>query len=221
MSYIDNISSRIPGFRCESSVAAWIPVMRGIDDVEDGEIDVLGSAFSTASAPSLGLGHDPRSGLRVEHPAQAGAHDRVIVGDQDSRDERDRHQLASTPVRLRAGTSKRTSTPPLAAGFIASAPPTSSARSRIPRRPPALGGRPSPNPRPLSTRSAPRCPRPLRATAHTARVRVAGDVRQALLRDAVDRQLRVLGQRRQRLVEVAVDPDPGAAAQTRRAPSAR
>src|SRR5262249_10915828 len=66
----------------------------------------------------------------VEHAAQPCSDDRVIVGDEYPCDEGDRHQPTS------AGTSSRTSTPPSRPGFTASTPPTRTARSRTPRRPP-------------------------------------------------------------------------------------
>src|SRR6185437_12757175 len=78
----------------------------------------------------LGLGGDLHVRLRVDHLREAGADDRVVVGDEDAGHERDRHQPSP------AGTSSLTSTPPSLPCLTASAPPTSRARSRIPRSPP-------------------------------------------------------------------------------------
>src|SRR6185312_16094018 len=92
----------------------------------------------------LRLRDDLEVRLRVEYALQAGADDRMVVCDQDACDERDRHYAPP------AGTSRRNSTPPSLPGLIASAPPTSSARSRIPRRPDwpfrATGGSAKPRP---------------------------------------------------------------------------
>ena len=57
-------------------------------------MDVLGQRHLDRLGAVLGLGDDLQVRLGVEHLAQAGAHDRVIVGDQDAGDERDRHQTA-------------------------------------------------------------------------------------------------------------------------------
>src|SRR5579884_410581 len=113
-------------------------------DVEDHEIDVRGHRFLHRFGPIRGFGDDLEVGLGVEDALQAGADDRVVVGDQDPRDERDRHQGSA------AGTSSRTSAPPPLAVLTASAPPTRSARSRIPRKPPCplsavAGSRPRPS----------------------------------------------------------------------------
>src|SRR5581483_8021152 len=119
-------------------------------DVEDRDVDVLAHRLLHRLGAVLGFGDDLEVGLRVEHAPQARADDRVVVGDEDARHERDRHQ--SPP----AGTSRRTSTPPFPPGLIASAPPTSSARSRMPRIPewPFRDAASSANPRPSSaTRS--------------------------------------------------------------------
>src|SRR5205814_6246302 len=78
----------------------------------------------------FGLGDHLEVGFGVRHGPEPGADDRVVVRDEDPRHERDRHQLAS------AGTSRRISTPRAGPGLTASAPPTSTARSRMPRRPP-------------------------------------------------------------------------------------
>ena len=78
--------------------------------VEDRQIDVVGERALDRLGAVGGLGDDLEVGLarRCTLP-QAGAHDRVVVGDEDPRDERDRHQ-----ARCSAGTSSRTSTPPVA-----------------------------------------------------------------------------------------------------------
>ena len=61
LSYIDSISRRISGLRFESSVAAWMPVMRGIDTSRIARFTSSASAFSTASAPSLASATTRRS----------------------------------------------------------------------------------------------------------------------------------------------------------------
>ena len=71
----------------------------------------------------LGLGDDLDVDLVVEDPAQAGPHERVVVGDQDS----DGHQGGTwSLIRCRVPSAGRTS----------SRAPISRARSRIPRMPP-------------------------------------------------------------------------------------
>ena len=167
-------------------------------------MDVLGERLLDRLGAVLGLGDDLEVGLRVEHLPQAGADDRVVVGDEDARDERDRHQRSSS-----AGTSSRTSTPPSRPGLIASAPPTSIARSRMPRRPPCPFGGPRPAmPRPSSaTRSDDAVAAALERDLDARRAGVPRDVRQALLRDAVDRELGLGRERRQVGGEAALDRD--------------
>src|SRR5919201_866742 len=114
--------------------------------VEDCQVDVAGERLLDRLGAVLGLGDDLEVGLGVEHLLQTGADDRMVVGDEDPGDERDRHQA------LPAGTSSRTSTPPSRPRFTASAPPTSTARSRIPRMPPyPFATAASSRPRPSST----------------------------------------------------------------------
>src|SRR5581483_3794841 len=115
-------------------------------DVEDREVDVLRAPLLDPLVAVLGHGDHLEVGLGVEHLLQAGADDRVVVRDEDPGDERDRHQAPA------AGTSSLTSTPPPRARLTASAPPTSTARSRIPRRPPRpFAATLSSMPRPSST----------------------------------------------------------------------
>src|SRR5581483_9887220 len=130
-------------------------------DVEDRQVDVPLQRLVYRFGAVLGFGHDLQVRLRVEDLPQPGADDRVVVGDQDPCDQRDAHQLA-TPTRSTAsvaGTSSRTSTPPPAACLIASAPPTSTDRSRMPRRPPFSSGTPL-KPRPSSTTRSTTLPGP-------------------------------------------------------------
>ena len=55
-------------------------------------MDVLGQGLLYCFGAVLGLGDDLEVGLGVEDRLQAGSHDRVVVGDEDAGDERDRHQ---------------------------------------------------------------------------------------------------------------------------------
>ena len=57
------------------------------------------SAFSTASAPSAASATTSRSGLASSTLRQPRADDRKVVGDQDPRHQRDRHQLCTPTVR--------------------------------------------------------------------------------------------------------------------------
>src|SRR5262249_54700755 len=112
--------------------------------VEDRELDVLAERELDRVRSVRRFGDDLEIRLAFHHELQPSAHDRVVVRDEDARHERDRHQ------RVSAGTSSRTWTPPVRAGLIASAAPTRTARSRIPRNPPPLRARPF-MPRPSST----------------------------------------------------------------------
>src|SRR5262249_35188702 len=68
----------------------------------------------------------------LEQPAHAGAHDGVVVDDQDAG---------------HSGASKRTRVPPPARGSTSTRPPTSEARSRIPASPkPSRVTAPTPTP---------------------------------------------------------------------------
>ena len=88
-----------------------------------------------------GLGDDRDVVLAVEQRAEAGAHHRLVVGEQD-------RDHAGRP-RVRAGSVASTRQPPLGAGPASSVPPSAAARSRIPRtplpEPPSPGRRPAPS----------------------------------------------------------------------------
>src|ERR1044072_1479309 len=117
-------------------------------------MDLLAELLVERFGAVLGLGDHFHVGLRIEHAPEAGADDRVVVGDQDSGHEGDRHKPgASATARSRAGTSSRTSTPPSGAGLIASAASTSRARSRMLRSPPCSIGVPM---QPRAAAGAPR-----------------------------------------------------------------
>ena len=87
--------------------------------VEHRDVGVLRlGGFEGAHAVG-GLGHHLHVGLAVDQHAQAGADDAVVVGDQDA----DHRILSVTEV------------PPFGAERTSSSPPTSRARSAMPRRP--------------------------------------------------------------------------------------
>src|SRR5712691_6354214 len=96
-------------------------------------MDVLGERALDGLGPIRGLGDDLEVGFSVHDQLQPAAHDRVVVGNENARGEGNRHQ-GPFPA---AGASRRTSTPPAWACLIASAAPTRTARSRMPRNPPA------------------------------------------------------------------------------------
>ena len=121
----------------------------------------------------------------------------MVVGKQDPGHERDRHQSSAMPCDARAGP-RDERRHRLRTRLDRQRSTDEHARSRMPRRPPCSSGAP-PKPRPSSTTRARRCRARARGASSTLRcLRMAGDVRQALLGDAVDGELRVRGERRQR-----------------------
>ena len=100
-------------------------------------MDLLGQGELHRLGAVARLGHHLEVGGRVEHHAQAVAHDRVVVGEQDARLERDGHRA---PASASAGTLRRTRVPSPGRDSIESSPPTSRARSRMPAMPALTGG---------------------------------------------------------------------------------
>ena len=88
-------------------------------------MDVAGQRLLDRLRAVCRFGDDLKVRLRVENALEAGADDRMVIGDQNSCDERPGHHV---PV----GTVKVTSTPPPAGVTTASLPPANAARSRIP-----------------------------------------------------------------------------------------
>src|SRR4051812_2954639 len=136
-------------------------------DVEDREVDVVLEGALHRLRAVADLVDDPEVGLGVEQVAQAVEHDRVVVREKHSGDQRDAH-TTSLPGRCR-----RTSVPPSRAGPIAMFAPTSSARSRIPRRPldsrSTFAGRPTPSSRTTSSTPSP-SPSPSRRSVTSIRL---------------------------------------------------
>ena len=142
----------------------------------------------------LGLGDDLHVGLAVDEQAQAATDDAVVVGDQD---------LHFAPM------VSSIVVPSPGAEYRARLPPTSSARSRMPERPrpptrprgrplrPELPG-PGSKPLPVVGDAKDRAADERQLDADVAGAGVLGDVREALLRDAVDHELLLVGQRRHR-----------------------
>src|SRR6185369_17640150 len=84
----------------------------------------LADAFDRLLAVAR-LADDVESGLRLEEEPEAGAHQLLVVDDQDA----DAH--ASPPTGSRAATRK----PPLSRRPVSSSPPRRATRSRMPTRP--------------------------------------------------------------------------------------
>ena len=210
LSCIDSISVFSSGLRLCSSAAAWIPVMRGIDTSRIARSTSSFSARSTASAPSSASATTSRSGFASSTLREPRADDRVVVGDQDPCDERDRHQRH----RLRRDDlGCRHFQPHLdpAAGCL-----LDRERAADEQRPLAHAAQAAVLNRCAGEAAAvvgdtedDAVVAALERDRHTARLGVAGDVRQALLRDAVDGELDLRRQRRQRGRELTLDPDAG------------
>jgi hypothetical protein len=60
--------------------------------VQDHELDVLRESLLDGGGPILGFRDDREVGFGVEDAAQPCADDRMVVGDEDARDERNRRQ---------------------------------------------------------------------------------------------------------------------------------
>ena len=159
---------------------------------------VVTASASSASRPSPASPTTVMSALRVDHELQPGAHERLVVDEEDAR--RGAHDGDRAPLRAWSGSQARRarrSRPP-DAGPAPSVPPRSSTRSRMPvspRPPPSLSPSPSPSPgEPVptpSSRTARRHPRRLPAQHDGGRRPAAGvleHVGQRLLGDAVQRQ---------------------------------
>ena len=130
LSYIDSISSLSSGLRLWSSAAAWIPVSFGIETSRIARSRSSASAFLTASAPSSASAITWRSACASRTVFRP---ERTIGWSSATRM---RVSSGTGISRCGAGTSRRTSTPPSGPGLTASAPPTRTACSRIPRSPP-------------------------------------------------------------------------------------
>src|SRR5918992_4998388 len=111
-------------------------------DVEDGQVDVVGECQLDCLRAVVSLGDDLEVWLGLQHHPQATPHDGVVVGEQDPGLEWRGHEGTS------AGSLRLTSVPG-SSSRIEILPPTSSARSRMPCRPPPRLARWS-SPTPLS-----------------------------------------------------------------------
>ena len=171
-------------------------------------MDVLLERLLDRLGAVLGLGDDLQVGLGVEHLLQARADDRVVVGDQDPGDERDRHHdTACAGTTSAAGTSSRTSTPPSGACLDRQ-------RAADEQRPLAhaaqaavLDRRAGEAATVVGDAQDDAVVAGLERDRDAARLGVAGDVRQALLRDAIDGELDLRRELRQRRRELALDAD--------------
>ena len=135
-----------------------------------------------------GLGDDAQVRLALEHEPQAAADDGVVVGEHDPGMEVSGHV---------GGSSRVTRAPPSGLASSRSVAPISTARSRIPRTPPPSRRRAG-SPAPSSSISSARAPAgELEPHLGALRARVARDVGQRLLGDAVEHELGVAAELRQ------------------------
>ena len=139
-----------------------------------------------------GLADHGEPGLSLQHVADAGSNDGVVVGDQHADD-----GLAHDRATPSTGTLTSTSAPPPSAPCARTLPPSAPMRSRMPARPMwprrsyASTG-PGGNPRPSSRTSKQDASAARReADLHGGRARVAGHVGQRLLQRAEQGQLRL------------------------------
>ena len=161
------------------------------------------SAAATASSPVPASATTSIDAGRLEHRLEAGAHHRLVVGDDDA-------QPAHAARRRRAATA-RTSKPRPSRGPAVSVPPNSAARSRMPTRPwpPGLGGGGA-----LAGVGDRQLERVGAVAERDRGVRAAGvldDVRQRLLHDPVGGQVDALRQRPRLALDGQLDADAGGA----------
>ena len=200
---MESISTRSSGPAADELARRLQPGAARHRDVEHGEVDVLAQAAARRPRCRPRPRRRPRGRAPRRAPSAARAARPCGRRRAGSR-VRSGTVIAAAP---RGGPRCR----PARAGRTSSRPPTSSARSRMP---------PSPTPWPAA--SASRMPRPSSRTRSTTppsprsrvrsalpRLRMAGDVGEALLRDAVDREV-LLGRQRRELGR-----EPGAHAHAR------
>ena len=145
----------------------------------------------------LGLGDDLEVDLVVEDPAQAGAHERVIVGDQDA----DGHGTCS--LTLVPSARSREDLQPGADQQGTLAHPADAARGILGRVPAHADAGVVDEQLDLAVDGR-------EGDVGLFRLRVADDVRQRLLRDAVDDELGIRAELRQLRIERAPDDEAGA-----------
>ena len=154
------------------------------------------AASSSASVPVDGLAHDHESGLALQHVADTGPDDRVIVGDEYP-DRRAQSRAAGRPP----GAAPRAAHPHRADPRIVRVPPRAPIRSRIPASPmwpprSSSSGRAPVGPRPSSLTSSSTPSRLTEMPMSTERAcGVAQHVRERLLERAEQGELRLLGKR--------------------------
>ena len=179
---MDSTRSRNAGRRPASSLAAWRPGQPRHRDVEDRQVDIVRQRARDRLRAVGGVGHDREVGLRVQQLAQPAPHDRVVVGDEHARDERDAHRGAP------AGSRKRTSVPcgrGCADGELRADEQRALAHAADAGRLGLGDAAASPIPSSRDRRTTASAWR-RSEHAHARRAGVAHDVGQALLRDAVD-----------------------------------
>ena len=188
---------RSPGLRDGELVRRLQAGHAGHRDVEDDEVHVVRERPLDRLCPVVDLADHAEVRFAVEQLAQPVAHDRMVVGEEHAGDQRSSHRTSFS------GNRNATSVPRGSTALTVSCAPTSSARSRMPRIPlessAASGGRPMPSSR--TVRTTPPSRVRLERDHDLASLRVADDVGQALLGDAVDDQLLLGGER-----EVAGEP---------------
>ena len=163
-SNVVSTTMRVPAARGRAVIrrVASRPSMRGIRMSISTTSGRARRASSTASAPSAASPTTSMSGCGVQQRAEAGADQRLVVGEQDARHERARARASGSVASTRQ--------PPSAPGPACSVPPSASARSRMPRTPapapaPCVPGRP----RRRRRRRSSACRRRRAATTLTAR----------------------------------------------------
>ena len=182
MSCIESISTRTPGCERASSALRLQPGHPRHRDIQDGEIDLRLAHARDRLGAIGGLGHDPEIGFSVEHQPQTTADHHVVIGNQQPRRERDAHAPACLSL-------SRTTVPSPRPGLDRQI----GADEQRPLAHPAQPG-PLHRVREAATvvahlqryAAVPALPTRSMRTRGSG---VAGDVREALLRDAVDDEL--------------------------------